>query len=95
MPGPKNLITAENAIQSPGAAATESQAGEVTKKGAPPPERARKATDGGLVKVRITKAGHGQVHDGEDGRYDWNDEVMLPRPVAEALEGRHYGEIQE
>lgn len=67
--------------------------GEVTKKGAPPPETTGGPRADGLCVVRITKTGHGQVHDGEGSRYDWNDEVILPLPVGKALEGRSYGEI--
>lgn len=43
--------------------------------------------------VRITKAGHDQVHDGRGGRYAWQAEVSLPRVVGKALEDRHFGEI--
>ena len=43
--------------------------------------------------VRITKAGHDQVHDGRGGRYAWQAEVSLPRAVGKALEDRHFGEI--
>lgn len=75
--------------------ATEAAPGAVLKKGAPPPEAKPRAKADDLVTVRITKAGHGQVHDGEDGRYDWNDEVILPRSVGVALEGRNFGEIQD
>lgn len=64
-------------------------AGQVTKKGAAPP--VDEHSD--MVKVRITKGGHGEVHDGAEGRYDWNDEVVLPLPVAKDLEGRLFAEI--
>jgi hypothetical protein len=66
--------------------------GEVTKKGSAPPDlQNRKPNE--ICIVRITKAGHGQVHDGAGGVYDWNDEVPLPYSVGKALEGRAYGEI--
>lgn len=47
------------------------------------------------VRVRITKAGDGQVHTGlqDPKTYAWAEEVMLPRGVGLALEGRHFGEI--
>jgi hypothetical protein len=73
--------------------ASEPTAGTVKKKGAPP--RARKAVKpDSLVAVKITKAGHGQVHTGQDGEtYDWNDEVLLEADCALALEERHFVEI--
>lgn len=69
-------------------------AGTVKKKGAPP--RAKTAPTGdSLVAVKITKAGHGQVHTGQEGEtYDWNDEVLLEADNALALEERHFVEIQ-
>lgn len=50
---------------------------------------------GAQVIVRITKKGHGEVHDGDGGVYDWNDEVVLPLGVAQGLEdpARAFGEI--
>lgn len=47
----------------------------------------------GLCTVRITKAGDRLVHDGNEGRYRWEDKVKLPRGVGLALEAKHYGEI--
>lgn len=67
--------------------------GQVVRKGVPVEER--KATDAALVVVKITKAGDGKVHDGFGGFYAWNDEVVLPREVGAALEGRAFGEICE
>jgi hypothetical protein len=99
MPGPKpdpNTVTTDNAIRAPEREpAPEGIApGEVLKKGAPPPKPGPGQKGEALVTVRITKAGHGEVHDGKGGRYDWNDEVALPRSVAEALEDRHFAETQ-
>lgn len=51
------------------------------------------ASDNPTCRVRITKAGHDQVHDGRGGRYAWQAEVALPRAVGKALEDRHFGEI--
>lgn len=67
--------------------------GERVRKGAPPPATLVDAKPDTTVIVRITKAGHGEVHDGEGERYDWNDEVPLPYAVAEALEDRKFAEI--
>lgn len=101
MPVDPNLVTAETAVKptskpddKTSEPAVEVTAGTVLKKGAPPPKPTDGAPGEELVKVRITKAGHGEVHDGEEGRYNWNDEVMLPRSVADSLEGRHYAEVQ-
>lgn len=66
-------------------------AGQVVKRGEKPPERAPLA--GGVELVRITKTGHGQVHDGEGGTYDWGAEVLLNADNALALEKISYGEI--
>lgn len=51
------------------------------------------------VQVRITKAGDGKVHTGEANAtgplfYKTGDIVGLVRSIGEALEERHYGEIQ-
>lgn len=40
-----------------------------------------------LVRVRITIKGDGRIHDGEGGRYQANDEVVLPLGVAQDLQG--------
>lgn len=102
MPGPKtvdpNLVTADTAISRPGedaAVVTDVAPGAVLKKGAAPPSPSDGAPGEELVTVRITKAGHGEVHNGEGGLYDWNDVVALPRSVAMSLEKRHYGEMQD
>lgn len=100
MPTDPNLVTAETAIKAPKAEDAKDTApaaiepGTVLKKGAPPPAPKAGTAQEEMITVRITKAGHGEVHDGKDGRYDWNDEVVLPRSVGESLEGRHYAEIQ-
>jgi hypothetical protein len=64
--------------------------GQRVRKGAPPV--AGDSTSANVL-VRVTKAGHGEVHDGEGGTYDWGDEVLLPRSVGTDLEGRQFGEI--
>jgi hypothetical protein len=100
---PPNLVTTETLaapVAKPPEPAQPVVAGVVLQKGAAPapPKPGTPAEE--LVTVRITKAGHGQVHNGTDGvdntspTYDWNDLVALPRSVAEALEGRHYAEVQ-
>lgn len=106
MPADPNIVTAETAIR--GAKAPEPTppdvklaAGVVLKRGGPPPEPALTSPKEGLVMVRITKKGHGNVHNGTDGKddtsptYDWNDEVALPRSVALRLEDRGFAEISE
>jgi hypothetical protein len=50
-------------------------------------------SDSPTCRVRITKAGHNEVHDGRGGRYAWQAEVSLPRAVGKALEERHFGEM--
>lgn len=84
---------AEREAEAARAAAAEPAPGAVIYRSAPPPP----AAEGPLVKVRITKTGHGQVHTGKDDpkTYNWQDEVALPRTVAEALEARSFGEILE
>ena len=84
---------AEREAEAARAAAAEPAPGAVIYRSAPPPP----AVEGPLVKVRITKTGHGQVHTGQDDpkTYNWQDEVALPRTVAEALEARSFGEILE
>ena len=64
--------------------------GERVKKGAPAIDE---AALGAQVVVRITKAGDKQVHDGQGGLYDWNDEVVLPRDVALDVQKRQFAEI--
>lgn len=92
MAAPEKIVTAEQIDQKPAEVTEQPAAGAVTRKGAPPPEVAPRRADD-MCTVRITKTGHGQVHDGNDGRYDWNDEVVLPVSVGRALEGRSFGEI--
>jgi hypothetical protein len=72
----------------------EPEAGAVLVKGAPPPAP-KPVSAGDMCRVRITKAGHGQVHTGrtEPKTYTWGDEVLLPRSVGRALEGKNFGEI--
>lgn len=67
--------------------------GEVVRKGAAPaaPTHNRKPNE--IVQVRVTKAGHGQIHNGQGGTYDWNDETGLPYSVALAQENNKNVEI--
>lgn len=67
--------------------------GERVKKGAPPPAPRQNLAANTVVMVRVTKTGHGRVHDGEGGVYDWNDEVPLPYGVAQAQEKNSNVEI--
>lgn len=76
-----------------GGSLPKARAGEVMRKGAPPPERSATKQPADLVTVRITKAGHGLVHDGAGGAYSWQDEVALPYAVALAQEGNKNAEI--
>lgn len=93
MPADPNIVTAEQAA--PASADTKApvepaKVGEVLKKGAAPSDPSKRGAE---VLVRVTKKGHSQIHDGEGGTYDWNDEVILPRKVAEAQEDNGFGEI--
>jgi hypothetical protein len=84
----------ENAAEDAAGESEALAAGAVRKKGAPPRSRKAAPTGDSLVAVKITKAGHGQVHTGQDGEtYDWNDEVLLEADNALALEDRHFVEI--
>jgi hypothetical protein len=85
-PAPPNFEHATKAAKS-GAAPL---VGERVKKGAPPISDSDLQSE---VVVRITKAGHNEVHDGSGGRYDWNDEVVLPLAVSRTLEERKLAEI--
>lgn len=91
-------------IAEPGANAepappTDQAPAEVDLKRATPGQRVRKGSPvaddetSANVLVRVTKAGHGEVHDGQGGTYDWGDEIVLPRSVGADLEGRQFGEI--
>lgn len=71
----------------------EPEAGTVLRKGAPPPAETVKRKASELVRVRIAKSGHGLVHDGKGGAYNWQDEVMLPYSVALAQEANKNVEI--
>lgn len=91
MPADPNIVSADQAAPvSDPAATAEAKVGQVLKKGGPPPNKAKLGDD---VMLRVTKKGHGKIHDGEGGAYDWNDEVVLPRAIAEAQEENAYGEI--
>lgn len=99
MAAPEKLVTSEQIDAKPEAPAVAPapKAGDVVKKGVPPPEFAAARKDG-MCTVRITKTGHGQVHTGNDDpngkkTYDWQDEVLLPVAVGKALETRSFGEI--
>lgn len=62
--------------------------GAVTKKGKPAPTAAELGSDPEqLVLVRISGRGDKRVHDGQEGRYDAGDEVVLPLGVALNLRG--------
>lgn len=63
-------------------------AGAVVKKGkkGPTPEELGKNPEA-LVLVRISGKGDGRVHDGQGGRYEAGDEVVLPLGVAQNLRG--------
>lgn len=76
-----------------GGAAKAPTVGGVRKKGAPPAPKpaGEKASD--LVAVRITKKGQGEVHDGEGGTYDFEDEVYLEAGSARDLEERGLAEV--
>lgn len=50
--------------------------------------------DEDLCRVRITKFGNDRIHDGNQGRYAWKDEVLLPLDVAAGLEARGWAEIE-
>lgn len=67
--------------------------GDVVKRGAAPASRPNGS--GASCTVRITKTGQGQVHTGQGSpqTYDWNDEIVLPREVGEALEAKHFAEV--
>lgn len=73
-----------------GGSLASAKVGERVKKGAP---AIAEADLGAQVVVRITKAGDQQVHDGQGGVYDWNDEVVLPRDVALDVQKRQLAEI--
>lgn len=47
------------------------------------------------VLVTITKAGSGQVFDGQGGNKRWKDQIIVSRKTGEALELRGFGEIEE
>lgn len=55
----------------------------------------------GHVKARITKFGHNKVHTGnrlsvyEEEYFKQNDDVILPKEIAQALEDRQFVEIYE
>lgn len=62
--------------------------GAVLKKGKPAPTAAELGTNPAqLVCVRISGRGDKRVHDGQGGRYDAGDEVVLPLGVAVTLRG--------
>lgn len=86
-PAPAVAVTEPAALASPAP-----QIGEVVKPGAPPPVS---HGSGGVCRVRITKAGHGKVHTGQNRpkTYDWNAEVVLPRDIGNALEAKAYAEV--
>ena len=67
--------------------------GQVVRKGAAPADETRKRRANETVTVRVTKSGHGKVHDGRGGFYNWNDETILPYEVALAQEGNTNVEI--
>ncbi|OFX05438.1 MAG: hypothetical protein A3E78_09495 [Alphaproteobacteria bacterium RIFCSPHIGHO2_12_FULL_63_12] len=67
--------------------------GDRVKKGAPPPAEPVVRAPNSVVMVRVTKTGHGKVHDGRGAVYDWNDEVPLPYGVALAQEKNSNVEI--
>lgn len=64
------------------------KAGKVVKKGkpAPAPEDLGNRPEA-LVLARITEKGDKRVHDGQGGRYDHGDEVVLQLGVAQSLRG--------
>lgn len=97
-PRDPNLVTAEAATQGAPtgdtADVTVIEPGAVLQKGAPPPDATPGRKPPAVAQVRITKKGHGRVHDGQGGYYDWNDVVALPQPIAQGLEDRGFGEIQ-
>jgi hypothetical protein len=71
-----------------------SVAGQRVKKGAPLPSAAEIGSDPSkLVTVRITVKGDKRVHDGDKGRFDANDEVVIPLGVANELQARSLAEI--
>lgn len=62
--------------------------GEVVKKGKAAPTAAELGSNPAQpVLVRIPGKGDGRVHDGQGGRYDAGDEVVLPLGVARNLQG--------
>jgi len=71
-----------------------SKPGQRVKKGEPlPSERDLGQDPDRLVQVRITRAGDKLVHDGEGGRYDAGDEIVLPLGVARGLQATNRAEI--
>lgn len=62
--------------------------GAVVRAGKAPPSAADLGDDPNKpVRARITIKGAGRVHDGDGGRYEANDEVVLPLGVARDLQG--------
>lgn len=91
MPADPNMVSADLAAPaSADAAPSEAKPGQVLKRGGPPPDGAKLGAE---VRLRVTKKGHGQIHNGEGGTYDWNDEIKLPRAIAEGQEDNGFGEI--
>jgi hypothetical protein len=64
------------------------------------PKKNDARADGALVSLRITKFGEGRVSTGRhqagggDDFFAAGTVTQLPRPIAEALEARGFGEIQ-
>lgn len=93
---PQNLVTAEAVTAGeggPGPAPEAPQIGAVLKAGAPPQDMPAGLPPNAPVRARITKTGHGRVHDGHGGAYNWQDEVILPYSVARAQERNSNVEI--
>lgn len=89
-----NLITSDQIDAKPAAetppAPVPPVAGKVLAEGKDPPKPSH---SGDTVTVRITKKGHEQVHDGEEGLLKWQAEIAVSLDVGMALEERGFGEI--
>jgi hypothetical protein len=89
-----NLITSDQIDAKPAVEAPPAPlapvAGQKLAEGKDPP---KPPVAGETVTVRITKKGHEQVHDGEEGLLKWQAEIAVSLDVGLALEERGFGEI--
>lgn len=104
MPKDPNLVTTDDLNPAPAVIDPLDHDGDGKKGGSRPGQRLKRGEplptehDLGqdpkrLVTVRITRAGDKMVHDGEAGRYDAGDEVVLPLGVARGLQSLNRAEI--